>query len=56
MIPFGSALCKMRLLGCKVVLTGIAPEVAITLTSLGAKLEGIETARSPQEVLAARTV
>jgi anti-anti-sigma regulatory factor len=44
----------VRLLGCKVVLTGIAPAVAVTITSLGASLEGIETARSPQEVLVAR--
>jgi rsbT co-antagonist protein RsbR len=44
----------VRLLGCKVVLTGIAPAVAVTITSLGAGLEGIETARSPQEVLVAR--
>jgi rsbT co-antagonist protein RsbR len=44
----------VRLLGCKVVLTGIAPAVAVTITSLGAGLEGIETARSPHEVLVAR--
>jgi rsbT co-antagonist protein RsbR len=43
----------VRLLGCKVVITGIAPAVAVTITSLGASLEGIETARSPQEALAA---
>lgn len=43
----------VRLLGCRVVLTGIAPGVAVTLTQLGADLGGVETARSPQEVLAA---
>lgn len=42
----------VRLLGCQVVVTGIAPGVAITLTSLGVSLSGIQTARSPQEVLA----
>lgn len=46
----------VRLLGCKVVITGVAPAVAVTITSLGASLEGIETARSPQEVLAARAI
>jgi anti-anti-sigma regulatory factor len=43
----------VRLLGCRVVLTGVAPAVALTLTHLGTNLGGVETARSPQEVLAA---
>lgn len=45
----------VRLLGCRVVLTGVAPAVAMTLTHLGANLGGVETARSPQEVLATHT-
>lgn len=45
----------VRLLGARVVLTGVAPTVAVTLTHLGTDLGGMETARSPQEVLAART-
>lgn len=43
----------VRLLGCRVVLTGVAPKVASTLTHLGTSLDGMETARSPREVLAA---
>lgn len=46
----------VRLLGCRVVLTGVAPAVALTLTHLGTDLGGIETARSPQEVLADRAL
>lgn len=42
----------LRLLGCKVVITGIAPGVALTLSHLGIDFPGIQTARSPQEVLA----
>lgn len=41
----------VRLLGCQAVLTGIGPEVAMTLTHLGVDLQGIQTARSPQQVL-----
>lgn len=41
----------VRLLGCEVVITGIAPNVALTLTHLGIDFSGIQTARSPQEVL-----
>jgi rsbT co-antagonist protein RsbR len=41
----------VRLLGCDVVLTGIAPTVATTLTHLGIDLAGVRTARSPQAVL-----
>ncbi len=42
----------VRLLGCRVVLTGIVPEVAMTLTQLGTDLGGLQSFRSPQEVLA----
>jgi len=42
----------VRLLGSVVVLTGIAPTVATTLTHLGVDLAGVQTARSPQMVLA----
>jgi rsbT co-antagonist protein RsbR len=41
----------VRLLGCAVVLTGITASVATTLTHLGIALEGIQTLRSPQDVL-----
>jgi rsbT co-antagonist protein RsbR len=41
----------VRLLGCAVVLTGITTGVATTLTQLGIALEGIQTLRSPQDVL-----
>jgi rsbT co-antagonist protein RsbR len=44
----------VRLLGCRVVLTGIAANVAVTLTHLGTDLAGVETARSPRDVLAAQ--
>ena len=42
----------LRLLGCEVTVTGISPAVAITLTQLDTSLQGISTARTPQEVLA----
>lgn len=42
----------LRLLGCKVTLSGISASVAMTLTQLGIQLEGVATARSPQEALA----
>lgn len=42
----------VRLLGCKVVLTGITAQSAITLTQLGVGFAGVATARSPQEALA----
>ena len=41
----------VRLLGCAVVLTGITATVATTLTHLGIALEGVQTLRSPQDVL-----
>jgi anti-anti-sigma regulatory factor len=41
----------VRLLGCEVVLTGITASVATTLTQLGIALDGIQTLRSPQDVL-----
>jgi anti-anti-sigma regulatory factor/Na+-transporting methylmalonyl-CoA/oxaloacetate decarboxylase gamma subunit len=41
----------VRLLGCAVVLTGITASVATTLTHLGIALEGVQTLRSPQDVL-----
>jgi rsbT co-antagonist protein RsbR len=43
----------VRLLGCQVCISGISAPVAITLTQLGIQFEGIKTARSPQEALAA---
>lgn len=42
----------LRLLGCRVALSGISARVAITLTDQGVSLAGIATARSPQEALA----
>src|SRR5262249_21033280 len=41
----------VRLLGCNVTVTGISAAVATTLTHLNIGLEGIRTARSPQEAL-----
>jgi rsbT co-antagonist protein RsbR len=41
----------VRLLGCAVVLTGISASVATTLTHLGIALDGVQTLRSPQDVL-----
>ena len=41
----------IRLLGCEVTLSGISAAVAITLIHLGVNLDGIATARSPQEAL-----
>jgi anti-anti-sigma regulatory factor len=42
----------LRLLGCDVTLSGISASIAITLINLGVSLEGVTTARSPQEALA----
>ncbi|HEU4321820.1 MAG TPA: STAS domain-containing protein [Roseiflexaceae bacterium] len=41
----------LRLLGCRVVVTGITAQVALTLTALGGLLADVPTARSPQEAL-----
>ncbi|MEO7908363.1 MAG: STAS domain-containing protein [Roseiflexaceae bacterium] len=41
----------LRLLGCVVVLSGIAAEVATTLVQLGIGLEGITPVRNPQDAL-----
>lgn len=41
----------LRLLGCRVILTGITAPVAASMTSLGIDLAGVQTARSPQDVL-----
>jgi len=42
----------VRLLGCRITLTSVNATVALTLTHLGTDLGGIETAHSPQDVLA----
>lgn len=42
----------LELLGCRVTLIGISPEVALTLTRLGTPLDSLRTRRSPQEALA----
>jgi anti-anti-sigma regulatory factor len=41
----------VRLLGCRVTLTGISASVATSITTLGLDLKQIETARSPEEAL-----
>lgn len=41
----------LRLLGCRVVLSGISSQAAITMTTLGITFEQLMTVRSPQEVL-----
>jgi anti-anti-sigma regulatory factor len=46
----------LRLLGCEVVLTGVRPEMATMLTSLGSDLSMLRTASSPQAVLSMRSV
>lgn len=44
---------SLRLLGCKVTLTGISAAVAASLTGLGVSLGDVPVARSPKEVLRA---
>ncbi|MCG8348407.1 MAG: STAS domain-containing protein [Chloroflexales bacterium] len=41
----------VRLLGYKIIITGISASVAVTITHLGINLAGIATARTPQEAL-----
>jgi len=41
----------LRLLGCNITITGISSSVATTITQLGIAFDGVEIARSPQEVL-----
>lgn len=41
----------LRLLGCRVTLTGISSQVALTLTHIGIELTELEVAASPQEAL-----
>ncbi|WP_161569161.1 STAS domain-containing protein [Candidatus Oscillochloris fontis] len=41
----------IRLLGCQVTITGISASVAATMTHLGINLNGVRTARTPQEVM-----
>ncbi|MGQ9550406.1 MAG: STAS domain-containing protein [Roseiflexus sp.] len=41
----------IRLLGCKVVVSGISATVAMTLTHLGVDMSDVETVRSPEEAL-----
>jgi anti-anti-sigma regulatory factor len=42
----------LRLLGCEVTISGISSAVALTLVNLDIDLQGVATARSPQEALA----
>ncbi|MGQ9548160.1 MAG: STAS domain-containing protein [Roseiflexus sp.] len=41
----------LRLIGCRVAISGISPMVAVTLASLNALLPDITTCRSPQDAL-----
>jgi rsbT co-antagonist protein RsbR len=43
----------LRLLGCKVVLSGVSASTAMTLVHQEITLEGVRTVRSPQEALSA---
>lgn len=47
-----STVRALRLLGCEVVLTGISATVATTLTTIGASLQDLSVAASPQDALA----
>jgi anti-anti-sigma regulatory factor len=42
----------VRLLGCRVIITGISASIATTLTHIGINLGEVATARTPQEALA----
>ncbi len=42
---------SLRLLGCRVVVSGISATVAMTLTHLGIDMRAVETVRSPEEAL-----
>lgn len=46
----------LRMIGCEVALTGITAPVAMTLSSEGLQLAGLRVARSPQEILADRSL
>lgn len=41
----------LRLLGCEIAITGISAEVATTITHLGIRLDGVQSAHSLQEIL-----
>ncbi|MGB9739420.1 MAG: anti-anti-sigma factor [Chloroflexus aggregans] len=41
----------LRLLGCRVILTGVSAQVALTLTHIGIELSELDVAASPQEAL-----
>lgn len=43
----------LRLLGCRVAISGISPSVAVALAGLGVDLPGVLTCRSPQQALMA---
>ncbi len=45
------AASALRLLGCRVTLSGISPDVALTLTLQNIQLSGIDTVSSPQEAM-----
>lgn len=43
---------SVRLLGCRVAITGISTTVAMTITGLGITFDSVQTLRTPQEALA----